>query len=74
MPTLKLGSKSKVISARPDRHPAYTVIAFRTPFGTLDRVRIPYEEATTDRISDAVAGLALRYSMAEGDSITIEVE
>jgi len=74
MTTLKLGKTNRVVPIRPNRHPTYTAVVFRSPFGTLDRIRIPYEDATTDRISAAVADLALRYSMAEGDSITVEIE
>ena len=53
----------------------YTVIRLSGTGGELDKVVIPYETATTERIAQAAIDLVSScMSMSEGDSITVTVE
>jgi len=52
-----------------------TLIKFNGTGGELDRIEIPYDDATDAAIAQAAVTLIQRsgMSMAEGDSITVEV-
>ena len=54
--------------------PAKTIVMLSGQGGELDRVEIPYNDATSEAIKDAVMTLVMRCSFAEGDRITVEAE
>jgi hypothetical protein len=55
--------------------PTKTIVTWSGKGGVLDRVKIPYNDATDERIAQAVIDLISScMSMSEGDIITVTEE